>query len=116
MKTMIDLDSVDEFHASLPRVETRASEAADLRGETAGSPSRWLARGSDQYCIKRTRSPQQAARLPKLRKLGTHLSGGILYSHAKWDRETLAAGSAKKSALPHARQTDGCREGRRIAA
>jgi hypothetical protein len=35
--------------ASLPQVETRASEAADLRGETAGSPSRWLARGSDQY-------------------------------------------------------------------
>ncbi|HLG83561.1 MAG TPA: hypothetical protein VKY22_21305 [Bradyrhizobium sp.] len=24
-KTMIDLDSVDEYHASLPRVETRAS-------------------------------------------------------------------------------------------
>ena len=24
-KTMIDLDSVDEFHASLPRVESRAS-------------------------------------------------------------------------------------------
>jgi len=48
-KTMTDLDSVDEFRASLPQVETRASEAADLRGETAGSPSRWLARGSDQY-------------------------------------------------------------------
>jgi len=24
-KTMIDLDSVDEYHASLPRVESRAS-------------------------------------------------------------------------------------------
>jgi excisionase family DNA binding protein len=24
-KTLIDLDSVDEYHASLPRVETRAS-------------------------------------------------------------------------------------------
>ncbi|PAY10502.1 hypothetical protein CK489_03320 [Bradyrhizobium sp. UFLA03-84] len=24
-KTMIDLDSVDEYHASLPRVETRVS-------------------------------------------------------------------------------------------
>ena len=24
-KTMIDLDSVDEYHSSLPRVETRAS-------------------------------------------------------------------------------------------
>lgn len=24
-KTMIDLDSVDEYHASLPRVETRAN-------------------------------------------------------------------------------------------
>jgi excisionase family DNA binding protein len=24
-KTMIDLDSVDEYHTSLPRVETRAS-------------------------------------------------------------------------------------------
>ncbi|WP_338833833.1 hypothetical protein [Bradyrhizobium septentrionale] len=24
-KTMIDLDSVDEYHASLPRVEARAS-------------------------------------------------------------------------------------------
>jgi hypothetical protein len=24
-KTMIDLDSVDEYHASLPRLETRAS-------------------------------------------------------------------------------------------
>jgi excisionase family DNA binding protein len=24
-KTMIDLDSVDEYHASLPRIETRAS-------------------------------------------------------------------------------------------
>ena len=34
-KTMIDLDSVDEYHASLPRVETRVSEAADLRSETA---------------------------------------------------------------------------------
>ena len=24
-KTLIDLDSVDEYHASLPRIETRAS-------------------------------------------------------------------------------------------
>src|SRR6201988_3056056 len=39
-KTMIDLDSVDEYHASLPRVETRANEAADLRREMAGAPSR----------------------------------------------------------------------------
>jgi hypothetical protein len=41
-KTRIDLDSVDEYHASLPRVETRASEAADLRSETARVPSRRL--------------------------------------------------------------------------
>ena len=41
-KTMIDLDSVDEYHVSLPRVETRASEAADLRSETARVPSRRL--------------------------------------------------------------------------
>ena len=45
-KTMIDLDSVDEYHASLPRVETRASQAADLRSETAGAPSRRLSRRS----------------------------------------------------------------------
>ena len=30
-KTMIDLDSVDEYHASLPRVEKRASKVIDLR-------------------------------------------------------------------------------------
>ena len=41
-KTMIDLESVDEYHASLPRVETRASQAADLRSETAKTPSRRL--------------------------------------------------------------------------
>ena len=34
-KTMIDLDSVDEYHSSLPRVETKASYAPDLRSETA---------------------------------------------------------------------------------
>ena len=38
------------------------------------------------------------------------------YCHANWDQEALAAGCAKKSALPHARQTDRCREGRRTAA
>lgn len=43
-KTMIDLESVDEYHASLPRVETRASSAADLRSETADSPSRRVIR------------------------------------------------------------------------
>jgi excisionase family DNA binding protein len=32
-KTLIDLDSVDEYYASLPRIETRASQAADLRSE-----------------------------------------------------------------------------------
>jgi excisionase family DNA binding protein len=37
-KTLIDLDSVDEYHASLPRVETRASKTADLRSETADAP------------------------------------------------------------------------------
>jgi excisionase family DNA binding protein len=41
-KTLIDLDSVDQYHASLPRVETRPSQAADLRGETAKTPSRRL--------------------------------------------------------------------------
>src|SRR5580704_17036567 len=30
-KTMIDLDSVDEYHASLPRVETRARRRAHRR-------------------------------------------------------------------------------------
>jgi hypothetical protein len=39
-KTMIDLDSVDEYHASLPRVETRASWVADLRSERTGAPKR----------------------------------------------------------------------------
>src|SRR5882757_3327321 len=33
-KTMIDLDSEDEYHASLPRVESRASLAAELRSGT----------------------------------------------------------------------------------
>jgi excisionase family DNA binding protein len=41
-KTMIDLESVDEYHASLPSVETRASQAADLRSETAKTQSRRL--------------------------------------------------------------------------
>lgn len=41
-KTMIDLDSVDEYHDSLPRIETRPSQAADLRSETAKTPSRRL--------------------------------------------------------------------------
>jgi excisionase family DNA binding protein len=46
-KTMIDLDSVDEYHASLPRLEARASYAADLRSETAGAPLRRLPRRLD---------------------------------------------------------------------
>jgi hypothetical protein len=37
IQTMIDLDGVDEYHASLPRVEARASRAADLRSETAAA-------------------------------------------------------------------------------
>lgn len=41
-KTMIDLDSVDEYHHSLPRIETTPSQAADLRSETAKTPSRRL--------------------------------------------------------------------------
>ncbi|MDX3969108.1 MAG: hypothetical protein QHD01_21265 [Bradyrhizobium sp.] len=41
-KTMIDLDSVDEYYASLPRIETRPSQAADLRSKTAKIPSRRL--------------------------------------------------------------------------
>jgi hypothetical protein len=49
-KTMIDLDSVDEYHASLPRVEARASWTADLRSGTAGAPSRRLSRRSVQRC------------------------------------------------------------------
>ena len=56
-KTLIDLDSVDEYHASLPRVESRASYAADLR-ETTGAVSRRLSRRSAQCCIRRTRSAQ----------------------------------------------------------
>jgi hypothetical protein len=46
-KTMIDLDSVDEYHASLPRLEARASYAADLHSETAGAPLRRLPRRLD---------------------------------------------------------------------
>jgi len=57
-KTMIDLDSVDEYHASLPRVETRASQAADPRSETASGSSRRLSTQSDQCCIKHGRSGQ----------------------------------------------------------
>jgi hypothetical protein len=38
-KIMIDLDSVDEYHASLPRVESRASKAADLRLTETKSPN-----------------------------------------------------------------------------
>jgi len=47
-KTMIDLDSVDEYHASLPRVETRASQVVDLRSKTPDAPSRRLSRQSNQ--------------------------------------------------------------------
>jgi hypothetical protein len=32
----------DEYHASLPRLEARASYAADLHSETAGAPLRRL--------------------------------------------------------------------------
>lgn len=46
-KTMIDLDSVDEYHASLPRVETRANQVRDLRSQTAGAPSSGASRRSD---------------------------------------------------------------------
>jgi excisionase family DNA binding protein len=46
-KTMIDLDSVDEYHASLPRLEARASCAADLHSETAGARLRKLPRRLD---------------------------------------------------------------------
>jgi hypothetical protein len=41
-QTMIDLDSVDEYHDSLPRIETRPNQAADLRIETAKTPPRRL--------------------------------------------------------------------------
>jgi len=57
-KTMIDLDSVDEYHASLPRVESRASQAADLCSGTTDAPPRRLSRRSAQCCIKRPRSVQ----------------------------------------------------------
>jgi excisionase family DNA binding protein len=62
-KTLIDLDSVDEYHGSLPRVESRASQAAELRSGTTDAPLRRLSRRSAQCCIKRTRSAQSAARL-----------------------------------------------------
>jgi excisionase family DNA binding protein len=39
-KTMIDLDSVDEYHTSLPRLETRASEAASGGIATLGPQGR----------------------------------------------------------------------------
>ena len=57
-KTLIDLDSIDEYHASLPRVESRAIPYADLRSGTTDAPSRRLSRRSAQCCIKRTRSAQ----------------------------------------------------------
>lgn len=56
-KTLIDLDSIDEYHASLPRVESRAMVEADLRSGAA-APSRRRSRRSAQCCIKRTRSSQ----------------------------------------------------------
>jgi hypothetical protein len=39
-KTMIDLDGVDENHTSLPRLETRASEAASGSIATLGPQGR----------------------------------------------------------------------------
>ena len=57
-KTLIDLDSVDEYHGSLPRVESRASQAAELRSGTTDAPLRRLSRRSAQCCTKRTRSAQ----------------------------------------------------------
>jgi hypothetical protein len=34
---VIDLNSVDEYRTSLPRVEMKASQAADRRSETVGA-------------------------------------------------------------------------------
>src|SRR3979409_2161798 len=57
-KTMIDLDSVDEYHAFARGLEARASETAGLRSGTAGAPSLGRSRRSVQRCIKRTRPAQ----------------------------------------------------------
>src|ERR1700759_5149224 len=56
-KTLIDLDSIDEYHASLPRVESRVMLVADLRSGTA-TPLRRRSRRLAQCCIRRTRSFQ----------------------------------------------------------
>ncbi len=55
-KTMIDLDSVDEFHAALPRIETKVNQVSELRNETERTPSQRLSRQPDQCRVKTMRS------------------------------------------------------------
>jgi hypothetical protein len=46
-KTMIDLDSVDEYHTSLPRLETRVSQGAASGSIAAHDPQGRQARNYD---------------------------------------------------------------------
>ncbi|WP_316175738.1 MULTISPECIES: helix-turn-helix domain-containing protein [unclassified Bradyrhizobium] len=55
-KTMIDLDSVDEYHASLPRVETSESWTARFTLQNGGRAG--CRDDSDQCSIERTLSSQ----------------------------------------------------------